>query len=435
MGIKYFYQWLKSTYPSSIDTKHLSSSRCDNLFIDLNGIVHETAQSVYEYGERAHVTRLVKLPAYKRPDQMVFNRALSSRINSLVRLVAPKSLVYISIDGAAPIAKQTEQRKRRAAASISQHFDSNNISAGTAFMRNVTSYLKSRYCSAAAMRDSKVKIIVSGDDCVGEGEHKLVNYISNLRNRDEEINCIVGVDADLILLSLLARDRMSSQIIIYRQLTREYVDINKLFVSMIDGVNVSEFILLTSTIGNDFIPPIEDFSGYGPWIDLLLESCRTYHLKCCADDKQQCRLVSSNVFSPIALKNILVNVSDRVPSECKLAYSNAYNLAFPKAFPNADTVGMVESYMYGLQWVLMYYMTTAAAAPSQSDNVYLQSWWTWHYKYDRGPSIQEIQSVDLKRIPPANLEPTLSEEDNLLEEQLKRIITHDDYRRYMTEVL
>ena len=421
MGIKYFYQWLKSTYPSSIDNKHSSSSRCDNLFIDLNGIVHETAQSVYDYGERAHVTRLVKLPAYKRPDQMVFNRALSSRINSLVRLVAPKSLVYISIDGAAPIAKQTEQRKRRAAASISQHFDSNNISAGTAFMRNVTSYLKSRYCSAAAMRDSKLKIIVSGDDCVGEGEHKLVNYISNLRN--DEINCIVGVDADLILLSLLARERMSSQIIIYRQLTREYVDINKLFKSMINGVSVSEFILLTSTIGNDFIPPIEDFSCYGPWIDLLLESCRTYHLQCCADDKQQCRLVSSNVFSPIALKNILVIVSDRVPSECKLAY------------PIADTVGMVESYMYGLQWVLVYYMTTAAYAPSQSDNVYLQSWWTWHYKYDRGPSIQEIQSVDLKRIPTVNPEPTLSDRRNLLEDQLKRIIAHDDYRRYMTEVL
>lgn len=56
----------------------------------------------------------------------------------------------------------------------------------------------------------KIKVIFSGSDVPGEGEHKLMNYLRNesqLKNNEENSNlrhCIYGLDADLIILGLIS---------------------------------------------------------------------------------------------------------------------------------------------------------------------------------------------------------------------------------------
>ena len=53
MGIKYFFKWLRSTFPSHIRTVRVDKPLpvdIDHFLIDMNGIIHYCCQRVYEYG-------------------------------------------------------------------------------------------------------------------------------------------------------------------------------------------------------------------------------------------------------------------------------------------------------------------------------------------------------------------------------------------------
>ena len=61
------------------------------------------------------------------------------------------------------------------------------------------------------------KIIFSGSDEPGEGEHKLFDYIrKNSAIHEKEVTVVYGLDADLIMLCL-NHLRISKQIYLYRE--------------------------------------------------------------------------------------------------------------------------------------------------------------------------------------------------------------------------
>ena len=151
-------------------------------------------------------------------------------IERLFSIVKPKKLLYIAVDGVAPRAKMNQQRSRRFRTARDREiavreaqekgepvptdpFDSNCITPGTEFMYRLSHYLE-YFVSLKMSTDSlwsKVKVIVSGCDTPGEGEHKIMSFIRNLVNQPNydgsTSHCIYGQDADLIMLSLVTHER------------------------------------------------------------------------------------------------------------------------------------------------------------------------------------------------------------------------------------
>ena len=124
----------------------------DNLMIDMNGLFHNSAQKVYQYGNFKSEPRLLKpnrpqkKVSEKRLQQMVFQDTCQA-IEKLLYLVNPLKRLILCVDGPAPYAKQIQQKRRRFRSAMDREeegdtgFDSNNITPGTKFMDHFSKYI------------------------------------------------------------------------------------------------------------------------------------------------------------------------------------------------------------------------------------------------------------------------------------------------------
>jgi 5'-3' exoribonuclease 1 len=155
----------------------------DALYLDSNGIIHGAT-----HGNEG-VSKMLN-----EKDMML---AMFGYIDAMVKMIKPKKLLYMAIDGVAPRAKMNQQRSRRfrsardlAAArseaasrgevhADSDVFDSNCITPGTEFMETVSRHMK--FFLRRKLKEDPMwqglQIIFSGHEVPGEGEHKIVQYI------------------------------------------------------------------------------------------------------------------------------------------------------------------------------------------------------------------------------------------------------------------
>ena len=157
-------------------------------------------------------------------------KGIFAYIDRIVHLVKPRQMLYMAIDGVAPRAKMNQQRSRRfrsaqdlaeaataarAAGEIiddSKIFDSNCITPGTEFMEKLSKHLD--YFIAKKMREDslwqRMKVIYSGHDVPGEGEHKIMDYIRSSKMTPgyppNIRHCLYGLDADLVMLALVSHE-------------------------------------------------------------------------------------------------------------------------------------------------------------------------------------------------------------------------------------
>ncbi len=57
MGIPFFYKWLKNTHRNKVLRRNVPSN-VSSFSMDFNGIIHESAQTVYAYGEKEDAKRV-----------------------------------------------------------------------------------------------------------------------------------------------------------------------------------------------------------------------------------------------------------------------------------------------------------------------------------------------------------------------------------------
>lgn len=223
-----FYRWISERYPkiNQIVSDHALLPEFDHLYLDMNGIIHGCTH----------------------PHDRDISDSLSERemmlgimhyLERIVNIVKPKVSLYMAIDGVAPRAKLNQQRSRRfrsakdMAESTKEYdeatkqeiFDSNCITPGTEFLAKVSEVIQ--YFIRRKIRDDpmwkQLQVIFSGHDIPGEGEHKIMNYIRQMRNQPNyqpnTRHCMYGQDADLIMLGLVTHEP-------HFTLLREVVDFN-----------------------------------------------------------------------------------------------------------------------------------------------------------------------------------------------------------------
>ena len=314
MGIPKFYRWLSERYPL-INQRIYDSTflpPVDNLYLDMNGILHNCSHA--NGGD-------IEATSDKEVLQGVF-----FYLDRIVHIVRPEKLLYMAIDGVAPRAKMNQQRSRRfrsakdasAAAQEARQrgeevppdvFDSNCITPGTEWMARISANIK--YFIKRKIKEDPIwrrfKVIFSGHEVPGEGEHKIIGYIRNMkmqRNYNPNTRHVMyGLDADLVMLSLLSHDphfsllrevvdfqsfrrkenttkQMKKQIyhdawqLLHISTVREYLDLE------FSGIKLNDFdydlerviddvILLCIFVGNDFLPHLPSLDIAESAIDVM----------------------------------------------------------------------------------------------------------------------------------------------------------------------
>jgi 5'-3' exonuclease len=293
MGIHNFFKWYKANFKNTITyniTKYnnLQTKQIliDNLLIDTNGIIHNSAQKIFKYGNYENKINNIQVK------QSVFEvyKDVCFSINEIVKISLPQKRIIIAIDGVAPLSKMYQQRQRRYKAfdpekPLSKEiFTSSAISPGTDFMDGLSRYL-SEYISRQLIRDynwKKLEIIFLNEKTPGEGEHNCINQIKNYDKN--ETHCFYGADSDIIMLSLIKHDykfHILRDNFYFKE--NEYISIyiSSLSVALKymlkcecnnfnEDNSIEDFVFLCISVGNDFLPNIPTLEIIEGGIDTII---------------------------------------------------------------------------------------------------------------------------------------------------------------------
>lgn len=212
MGVPSFFRQLITKYQNILKKSPDKNIRA--LYIDANCLFHPQCFKVLDLHKNEH--NQDKLFEY-------MSKRIIEYIDYLIRLNNPEEIVYIAVDGIAPLAKISQQRKRRFGYAndyrndiykkhniiVNDSWSNIVITPGTQFMYNLHNKLRIYYKKMMTKKDKlcKFKIIYNSYLTPGEGEHKILQHIKNkyFGILDDSAIIIYGLDADLIFLALASQ--------------------------------------------------------------------------------------------------------------------------------------------------------------------------------------------------------------------------------------
>ena len=474
MGIPKFFRYITTKYTDIISD---NVSDLDNLFFDLNCMIHPCTHRVIArfpdlvnmYNNTISSHSLNSITAFEAEVYI----EIESYLRYLIGFANPQKLIYLAIDGVAPRSKMKQQRLRRYKSVLEKNMrkvidhkyrktsitlDTNCITPGTLFMKKLSCFIKRLLTVIKAERG--VAIILNDSGIKGEGEHKILQYMKTACR--EEVNCIYGLDADLIMLALVSncpRCFLLRESVHFGKVDTEkllFFDIelfsDKLYKSietpimtkhkklladtpeyipleLIKSRTVRDYICLCFFIGNDFLPHLTGIDinngGVDKLLDIYIENfiVKPYYL-----------VNEDHTLNLIFVKQIinkLYNIEDSILRSYqkkvdrykpRLKYSNEYELALEKLrfYPKFNNEGVVKFGEIG--WRDKYYkyyfnITNHVKNEYMLNNIcnnYIVGlqWncyyyfdtcvsYSWYYKYSAAPTLKDLSHYFIKRVYPA----------------------------------
>jgi 5'-3' exonuclease len=460
MGIPYYFYNLTKTYKDIIINQLPLNP--DFYAMDFNGIIHPVAATIVKENG---------------PKENLIITKLWDKVNEYLYFIKPKNLL-ICVDGVAPVAKMVQQRKRRYLTvfrnkidNVNTLWDTNAITPGTDFMNDLNNFIKNKI----RYNTSSIKFQYSGSDEVGEGEHKIFHILNNVI--DESI-IIHGLDADLIILSLMSHKK---NIYLMREIdnTYSYLNITALRKAIItelvnkwnldqsikddifsnNAKNIIEsYCTICSILGNDFIPHILTINLKSNGLEKLINSTKLsittngllvinnkINYKCLTDiitelakneDKEIFNETENYIkkrYENTELNSDLYALKNKDPI-AKIIYSNIsmwrfnyYKYLFNTNINNDSSIinSACKNYIKGIYWTYNYY--------KRFDIDHL-----WYYPYSYPPSIKDIanylqanQQEEIKKI--GDYVPSIVQLLVVLPKNSINLIPLK-YRKYMTDI-
>uniref|UniRef100_A0A6C0ETQ8 Xrn1 N-terminal domain-containing protein n=1 Tax=viral metagenome TaxID=1070528 RepID=A0A6C0ETQ8_9ZZZZ len=282
MGIPSYFSYVLKNHTKII--KHLNNVKCSNLFLDANSIIYDVINE--------------KTFKIENIQEDVYNK-----IMTIIEKMKP-SFTFIAFDGVVPLAKMRQQKQRRYKSWLTKQilntnkWNTNAITPGTKFMNDLDSYLTSKFNKFNEFnemnKNENKRILFSGSNEYGEGEQKIFEYIRNIKNTLNENTIIYGLDADLIMLSLLHL-QFNHNLYLYRE-TKHFsymkgIDINKDYVFNVDEMAgqinekiyesnnesnkqkaIENYCFLCFLCGNDFLPHFPSINIRNNGIEYLIDT-------------------------------------------------------------------------------------------------------------------------------------------------------------------
>ena len=199
MGIPSYFSYIVRNHRNILVQYKSNRITIDNLYMDCNSIIYDVIYDLEKNKLLIDDNQIIKL--------------VCDKIKSYIKLINPKNNVFIAFDGVAPFAKMNQQKNRRyktyyetnilkkMGINRERNFDTVAITPGTQFMSKLSKSIKKEFNNSQKFKLKKM--IVSTSDEIGEGEHKLYQYIRNHKEEHTDTTTVVyGLDADLIMLTL-----------------------------------------------------------------------------------------------------------------------------------------------------------------------------------------------------------------------------------------
>ena len=333
----------------------------------------------------------------------IFLQEIAKYCQKVVAEVKPIEGVFIAVDGVVPMAKMKQQRLRRfksAATAEEGKWDTNAITPGTAFMDKLRSKLE-WLCS----KHKGWKLSAANEP--GEGEHKIMDKWRSLGKG--ETHAVYGLDADLIVLSLLNapgptwlfREEMEGGEIKRTDGEEDFqwFSIDLLRNYLAGMVPIQDYCCAMSFLGNDFLPSALSFKmrmdGHSRLLEILaakkkpligtdgeiyLDGLKELVGMLAADeDKRILDFIGQKVKradwkvepgpnAPVqeVVERILLGATGALKPNWQDIYLNAW---FGKGTMRSE---LCSEYLYGIQWIWNYYRGKPVC-------------YNWHYRWHLPP--------------------------------------------------